>query len=297
LIFLDQVQFNFQLLFFLNISFVGIISSVVGNGMTGYSGDGSAAAAAQLNNVGGFAFDSYGNLYVSDSNNYVIRKVNMATGIITTVDNSVGSGYSPGYIAIDPCNNVYYTSSNGNTVRMWNSTSKIALVVAGGGPSPYSPTVHSGTSITLYLYYKYSGLRANALGNIYFSDTVNDRVFKMNGFGTSCRTRTSSPTPSPTRDPAAAGTPTVFPTYPLLTPTAAPTNIYGQILNFAGTVTAGFLGDGSAATSARLRNPLDIALDTVNQLLYIADSANCAVRVIDTIRGILSEDSNDLVSD
>jgi hypothetical protein len=207
----------------------------------------------------------------------------MATGIITTIN--VVSGYTPGYLAVDACSNVYYVSSNAQTIRMYNATSMTAFVVAGGGVSSYGPTNYRGTSVTLSLNAVFSSLRTDSVGNVYFSDILNHRVFKMNGYGTSCRARTSSPTPRPTMSPASAGTPTAFPTYPLLTPTAAPTNIYGQILNFAGTGASSSSGDGSMATSAYLNIPLDIALDTVNKLLYIADSKNCGIRVVSTVTG------------
>jgi DNA-binding beta-propeller fold protein YncE len=66
----------------------GLITTVAGNGTTGYSGDDGPAAAAQLNRPRGVALDAAGNLYVADCGNHVIRMVD-ATGTITTV---VGNG-------------------------------------------------------------------------------------------------------------------------------------------------------------------------------------------------------------
>jgi hypothetical protein len=63
----------------------GILSVVAGTGVAGYSGDGGPATAAQLNFPEGVAVDSANNIYISDGQNNVIRKVNAVTGIITTV--------------------------------------------------------------------------------------------------------------------------------------------------------------------------------------------------------------------
>jgi len=67
----------------------GIISTVVGNGTAGFTGDGGTATSAELYDPQGIAVDGAGNLYIGDTVNYVVRKVSAATGIITTL---VGNG-------------------------------------------------------------------------------------------------------------------------------------------------------------------------------------------------------------
>jgi hypothetical protein len=62
----------------------GNISTVAGNGTAGYSGDGGAATSAEIYASNGVAVDSSGNIYIADADNYVVRKVTVATGIITT---------------------------------------------------------------------------------------------------------------------------------------------------------------------------------------------------------------------
>ena len=70
----------------------GIITTVAGTGTFGYTGDNIAATSAKLNSPFGVAVDSAGNLYIADTGNHRIRKVD-ASGIITTVAGN-GTGYS-----------------------------------------------------------------------------------------------------------------------------------------------------------------------------------------------------------
>src|SRR5258708_6505005 len=62
----------------------GMISTVAGTGLAGFSGDGGLATSAQLNRPSGVSADSAGNLYISDSRNYRIRRVSL-DGVIVTV--------------------------------------------------------------------------------------------------------------------------------------------------------------------------------------------------------------------
>ena len=71
----------------------GIISTVVGTGVRGYSGDGCSAVDSQINFPRMVVFDNYGNFYLSESSSHVIRKVDN-TGVITTVAGNGTSGYS-----------------------------------------------------------------------------------------------------------------------------------------------------------------------------------------------------------
>jgi hypothetical protein len=71
----------------------GRINMVAGNGISGYSGDGGPATSAQLSSAWDVALDSFGNIYIVDSSNYRIRKVNSA-GIITTIAGNGSLGYS-----------------------------------------------------------------------------------------------------------------------------------------------------------------------------------------------------------
>ena len=63
----------------------GIIETLAGNGEPGYAGDGGPARTASLNEPKGLCVDRAGNLYIADSENHVVRRVDLATGVITTV--------------------------------------------------------------------------------------------------------------------------------------------------------------------------------------------------------------------
>ncbi len=76
------------------ISTTGVITTVAGTGVAGYNGDNIPATSATLNDPQGFAIDAAGNLYISDSYNNRIRKVNKNTGIITTVVGTGSAGYN-----------------------------------------------------------------------------------------------------------------------------------------------------------------------------------------------------------
>jgi len=91
----------------------GIITTVAGNGTAGYSGDGGPATNASLRAPNGVAVDASGNLYIADSANSRIRKVD-TSGIITTV---AGPG-TPGYdVAVDASGNLYIAELGNHRIR------------------------------------------------------------------------------------------------------------------------------------------------------------------------------------
>jgi uncharacterized protein (TIGR03437 family) len=107
----------------------GMITTVAGNGTAGYSGDMIQATTAELNVPFDVAFDPYGNLYIADTNNFRIRKVN-TNGIILTIGGGTGDGYSgdgyigtnaklgfPSGVVVDNSNNVYIADSVNNVIR------------------------------------------------------------------------------------------------------------------------------------------------------------------------------------
>ena len=130
----------------------GIITTIAGNGIAGYSGDNGLATSAKLNDPSiGIAFDAAGNFYIADDGNNVIRKVTVATGIITTVAGNGTNGYTgdngpatsatlngPEGVAVDALGNIYITDEN-NVIRKVNGP---------GGSIPATPaTILGSTSV------------------------------------------------------------------------------------------------------------------------------------------------------
>jgi len=149
----------------------GIIATVAGTGTAGYAGDGLAATAAELNGPWGVTVDAAGNLYIADTANQRIRRVDAVTGIITTVagnGNPSGSGdgkgtYSgdggqailaglslPYSVAFDFAGNMYIADSGNDRVRKVDTTGIISTY-AGSANNGYGGDGSAATSALLVI--------------------------------------------------------------------------------------------------------------------------------------------------
>ena len=126
----------------------GIITTVVGIGTAGYTGDGGLATAAQLNAPTALVLDASGNIYISDNGNNVVRKVTVATGVITTLAGTGVAGFAgdgglatmalldnPRSIVLDAASNLYIADANNNRIRMVDGKGLISTVVGTGAPA------------------------------------------------------------------------------------------------------------------------------------------------------------------
>lgn len=240
----------------------GTITTVAGIGIAGFSGDGGLATAAQLQNPRGIALDVQGNLYIADWFNNRIRKVNISTGIITTVAGggspvypSIGDGGAatsaglsyPRDVAIDAQGNLYIADESHARVRKVNASTGIITTVAGGGAPVYPATGEGGAATSAII--SAACIALDAQGNIYIGS--GNRIRKV----------------------------------------SVSTGIINTI---AGSDTAGFSGDGGAAITAKLAAAQGLATDAQGNI-YIADYSNNRVRKLTPCNTITTTTSQSVV--
>ena len=285
----------------------GVITTVAGDGTLGYSGDGGAAAAAQLSAPTGVTLDAAGNLYIADGLNHRIRKVDSAGGISTVAGGGpVGDGgaavaaqlFSPSGVALDGAGNLYIADQGNNRIRKVDSAGVISTV-AGDGTLGYSGDGGPATAARLF---SPDGVASDGAGNLYIADQLNQRIRKVDSDG-NITTVAGDGTPSYSGDGGPAVAAQLFAPSGVALDGAG--NLYiadtlnqrirkvdtaGVITTVAGDGTQDFGGDGGAATAAQLFFPWGVALDGVGNL-YIADAGNSRIRkvgaagVISTVAG------------
>ncbi len=286
----------------------GIITTFAGTGAGGFSGDGGAATAAQLNNPHDFALGS-GNLYIADYGNNRVRKVDLATGTITTIAGggtlSAGSGGDGGPAMAALLNgprsvalasgNLYICDQNIHRVRKVDLTTGTITTFAGtaggfggdGGPataakfnSPMSAALDPGN---LYLYivdYGNSRVRKVELATGNIMTFAGGGTLPLGDAGPATKAQLSSPSGF------AVDSRNLYIADRANNRVRKVEWATGTITTFAGTGAAGFGGDGGAATAAQLNSPRGLALDSRN--LYIADSGNNRIRKVDLGTGTIT---------
>ena len=160
----------------------GVITTVAGNGTAGYSGDSGAATGAELNQPYGIAMDVVGNLYIADYYNNRIRKVDAATGAITTVAGNGNQGYSgdggpatgaelyyPDGVAVDAAGNLYIADAYNQRIRKVTAATGVITTVAGNGAAFDSGD--GGPAISAGVYNPYA-VAVDAAGNMYTRDST-----------------------------------------------------------------------------------------------------------------------------
>jgi len=223
---------------------------VAGTGIAGYSGDNGPATNAMLSSPSGLTIDNRGNLYIVDSDNNRIRKVD-TNGIITTVAGNGAAGFGgdgyratnaslwdPGSVTVDPAGDLYIADSANGRIRKVDTNGMITTV-AGDGGQGFSGDGGPATAAT---FLDPEDVVVDAFGNLYISDYYNNRVRRVD------------------------------------------TN--GIITTVAGNGSNSYSGDGGPATNASLARPLGVAADVAGNL-YIADRNNNRIRKVDT-NGIIT---------
>lgn len=224
----------------------GDISTIAGSS-AGLSGDNGPATAAQLNLPTALALDGNGNLYIADTQNHRIRKLNLGSGIIITVAGNSTQGFSgdggpataaaidsPSGLAVDAEQNLYLADTHNHRIRkIVAATGTITTIT--GAATGFSGDNGLASAARLALPH---GLSIDGAGNLYITDTANHRIRRID---------------------AATGT----------------------ITTVAGDGMQNFSGDGNAATAASLDSPRATTV-TAAGLVTLADTANQRVRQLDT---------------
>jgi hypothetical protein len=229
----------------------GMLSTFAGSASYGFSGDTGPATSAAMTYPYAVAADAAGNVYIADTNNYRIRKVD-TTGTINTIAGNGGYGFSgdgglatnammtyPYGVAVDKAGNVYFTDEYNWRVRRVNPAGVIDTF-AGNGAAGFEGD--GGFADQTSLYYPQE-LAVDPAGDVIIADQANQRIRLVDG--------------------------------------------QGLIHTVAGNGSAGYSGpeENILATTAELYNPTGVGVDSSGNI-YIGDTANNLVRVVSAMANI-----------
>jgi sugar lactone lactonase YvrE len=231
----------------------GIITTIAGTGIEGYSGDGGPATAAKLGVLYGIALDKHGNIYVVDNVFNCIRKINTA-GIISTIAGNGSSGFSgdggpaisavlnsPIDVVVDTSDNIFFTDWLNNRVRKIDATGMITTVVGDG----VAGSTGNGGPATASELGRPFRVTLDRNGNMYVASVVFQCICKVDNTGTI------------------------------------------TVVGGTGAYSIGADGDGGPATAATMTSPCGLAVDTFGNI-YFSDIGNDRIRKIDGTTGIIS---------
>ncbi len=232
----------------------GVITTIAGTGIGGFSGDNGPATAANLNSPVGMAFDSQGDLYFAEFDNNRIRKITMSTGIITTAAGMGVNGFNgdggpallaqisgPTGVCFDALDNMYIADLANARVRRVDNITGIISTVAGDGTATHTGDGGPATQAGIGNVYD---VKCDQLGSLIFSEILNQYIRKV-------------------------------------------TTATGIISTIGGNGTAAFSGDGGPATAASINEPQGIAIDAAGNI-FIAELNNRRVRRIDAVTNIIT---------
>ena len=227
----------------------GKLDRIAGTGLPGFAGDGGPAAAAQLNSPNALAFDSNGNLYIADSFNHRIRRIDRS-GIITTVAGTGKSGYSgdmgpaiaaqlnsPNDILVRADGSILIADSYNHLIRQVDRAGVIRLV-AGSVPPGFGGDNGPATKALMSMPFC---IAATAAGEVLFCDSGNSRIRRIDGTNSVRHVAGSGPA----------------------------REVFG----------AGFEGDGGPAMNAKLFTPAGLAVGP-DGTIFVSDTGNNRVRDI-----------------
>ena len=242
------------------LDFRGGFTVVAGTGSAGFSGDDGPATEAALGMPMGIAVDRQGNLFISNTFNGRVRRVDALAGTITTVAGNGRSRFSgdgglatdaglgaPGGLALDAQGNLFIAANWDVRIRRVDAATGVITTVAGNGQSGFSGDGGPATSAS---FGPPNGVAVDARGDVFLDDFLNGRIRRVDA-------------------------------------------VTGIITTVAGNGVLGYNGDGGPATSASLRAPKSVALDDKGNL-FIAEYAVGCIRRMDRATGTITTVLKDL---
>jgi RHS repeat-associated protein len=283
-----------------------VITTFAGNGQAGFNGDGGSATQASLWAPSGVVLDNAGNLYIADSWNDRIRKVDNH-GIITTIAGNGQRGYSgdggpakqasffgPSSLTIDNSGNLYIADFANHRVRKIDTNGNIITIAGNGEGGEYVPFFGDGGPATQSPLGYINGLALDNAGNLYIADGWYNRIRRVdtNGIittvaGTGQYGYSGDGGPA---NQAQIGGPNglavdkagnIFIVDGYNTNRIRKVDTSGIITTYAGNGQEGFSGDGGLATLASINGASGIVIDPSGNL-YLSDSWGARIRKVDT---------------
>ncbi len=292
----------------------GTIDTIAGTGTAGYSvtEDGAAATSARLNEPHDVTRDAAGNLYIADYTNNRIRRVDAATGNISTYAGTGDTAFNapeeataratnlhePSGVALDAAGNLYVADKEHDRIRRITPAGLISTV-AGTATRGYRVSDEGAAAASAQLN-RPNTLTLDGAGNLYIADTGNNRVRRVNtagvittvaGTGTAAYRASDEGVPATSAQissPAAVAFDSAGNLYIADTSNhrIRKVDTAGMITTVAGT-TQGFSGDDGPATLAQLDFPIGLALDGADNI-YVSDQNNERIRRVDAATGNIS---------
>lgn len=220
------------------------LQNFAGDGVATFGGDGGPALKAQFSAIHGVNVDALGNILIADYGNYRIRRVDAATGNVTTIAGTgspsfsgeggpaTSAGLTVSDMVVDALGGIIFSDTMNDRVRRIDAVGNVTTIV-GTGVGGFSGDGGPATDAQIDAP---TGVALDAAGNLYFADFLNNRIRRVD-------------------------------------------KVSNQITTVAGNGGAGYDGDGKAATSASLNNPTDVAFLASGDML-IADFRNHRVRLV-----------------